>query len=652
MCLSRRSFLKLISATSAGIIVSSGLQACQSASSSNDMRELDDAVDSVSAEIFQHGVASGDPLMDSVILWTRVTLATVESVDVIWEVATDREFKNLVNRDSSTVDEATDYTLKVDVKGLEAGNIYYYRFIVNNITSPVGQTKTLGLDPNSVKFAVFSCANYPAGYFHVYRDAAKHAESFDAVLHLGDYIYEYAKDGYPEAGTGEEIDRVHSPIHECLTLSDYRLRYAQYHADQDLKELHAKAPFICIWDDHEIANDSYEDGAENHTDEMEGRFLDRKLAAIQAWYEWLPVRSPNIDEDKIKTYRRFDFGRILSLILLDTRVVSRDQQLNYLDYIDSEGGLTNIEALMSDVSLPERQMIGYDQLSWLESNLIDSKSNNIAWQVLGQQVLMARLHIPASLVRLDPETGRPNPLNFIVYYNVYIAYRTLAQNIISNLTEQGRIDSYISQIADYEEKTQSEREFTLLGLVKQEDSALYESLFSELKTDEQQAILENGDLLNPEFNPKVPYNLDAWDGYAAERERVLNLFSNIDAKLLVLSGDSHNGWCNYITNDNDEQIGVEFATSSVSSPGLEVDIQIRGGYEVFLQNSIVSFVEDVEYCNSSQRGYLTIEFTENSVNADWYLIEREAEKYSTFPDFELDKSIFVSRENLSIETLE
>ncbi|WP_127471634.1 alkaline phosphatase D family protein [Thiomicrorhabdus aquaedulcis] len=630
MKLSRRVLLKLLATSAASIVVSSGVNGCFSDSSSK------------SAFAFDYGIASGDPLTDSVIIWTRVTSLKQVPAMVSWEVSTDPEFTQLVNSDSAMVDEKTDYTLKVDVKGLEPSTRYYYRFKVKGLISPVGQTKTLPINADSVKLAVFSCANFPAGFFHVYKEAAKQAETFDAVLHLGDYIYEYAKDDYPEAGTGEEIGRVHQPEYECITLSDYRQRYAQYHADLNLIELHAKAPFICVWDDHEIANDSYIDGAENHTIEDEGSFYERKEAAIQAWYEWLPVRVPQLEEDKVITYRVFEFGKILSLIMLDTRVIGRDQQLMYGDYFDAEGNLIKPDLLMSDLKNPDRNLLGSAQLSWLENALISAKSKGVAWQVLGQQVLMARIYVPSSVIQFDPLTGRPNPLNFLTYYEVFNAFTALASLLIAELARDGLLEAYTTQIDGYDLLSQIEQAFALIELVKVEDSDLYDRLFSSLSAEEKNVIIDNGNLLNSELNPKVPYNLDAWDGYDAERECLLQLVSNVDANLVVLSGDSHNGWCNYITNNNGTQIGVEFGTGSVSSPGLEKDMQIPGGYEAFIQNSIVSFVKDVEYCNSSQRGYLVAEFTENEVVCEWHMIEREAEKNPVFPEFELGKRIAVS----------
>jgi len=630
MQLSRRALLKLLVASSASIVVSSGLQGCVFAA--NDESRI----------AFDYGVASGDPLTDRVVLWTRVTPTSEDPIRLSWEVAEDEAFLQLVNSDSTIVDNQTDYTLKVDVMGLEAGKTYFYRFKSNNDTSLIGQTKTLSSNPQNVKFAVLSCANYPAGFFHVYREVANNASDLDAVIHLGDYIYEYGIDGYPEAGTGEVMNRVHEPLHECVTLADYRQRYAQYHSDPDLIALHAKVPFICLWDDHEIANDAYTDGAENHTELTEGDFLARKMAAIQVWYEWLPVRAPLIEDDKIKTYRQFKFGSILSLMLLDTRVIGRDQQLNYFDYLDAEGNLTEPELLVNDVREADRNLMGDTQLNWLQQTLQSSKSEGVVWQVLGQQVLMGRIYVPSSLIRFNPETGRPDPRNFLVYSEVYIAFQTFGENIKMQLISDGTLASYTSDIDGFDGLTDIEQKTALASALKLKDPDLYEMIFSNLSPSDQQTIIELGYLLDRSQNPYVPYNLDAWDGYDAERERLLDIANSEQANLVVLSGDSHNGWCNYVTDNNGMQRAIEFGTGAVSSPGLEVDMGIPGGYEVFIQNSIVSFVKDVEYCNSAQRGYLTVDFTENNVVSEWFVIEREAEKNPVFPVFERTKRISIS----------
>ena len=626
MSITRRQLLKIIGASSAAIVVSSGLQGC--------------VIGSANAR-FDHGVASGDPLTDRVIIWTRATpvLTTTSEVTVNWEVATDKAFKNLVNQASQTVTAATDFTLKVDVIGLQPGTKYYYRFKCNQTVSVVGETKTLPSDAaTEVNFAVFSCSNYPAGFFHAYAAAATNADHLDAVLHLGDYIYEYDKAGYPDAGSGEAIDRVHSPVNECINLADYRQRYAQYRTDIDLQALHMAAPFICVWDDHEISNDTYKEGAENHQED-EGSFDERRTAAIQAWYEWLPVRAPEVEADRIKTYRRFDFGRIASLLMLDTRVLGRDKQLDYADYITVSG--FDAAGFATDMADPTRSMLGAEQLGWLQGQLLASKSSGIAWQVLGQQVLMGRMSLPASIIVPDPNTGSPNPQNLINYQTVAVAYQALATAIVTDLTIKGDLANYAALIPGFTEMDATTQAIALTQAMEVHDPLRYGQIFASLEASQQTALINYGDLLDPQQNPSIPYNLDAWDGYAVEREVVLGTAKAVNSNLLVLAGDTHNAWASHLKDQFGDAVGVEFATTSVSSPGLEKYLQIPKGYETSTEAGIVQLITDLQYFNVSQRGYMHVKLTATEAQADWFLMPREAEKEVSRPIITEEKSLKV-----------
>jgi len=584
---------------------------------------------------FLHGVASGDPLQDSVIIWTRVTPTKISSVAVGWEVAIDAEFTELVHSGLTTVDSSTDYTLKVDLTGLSQDSVYFYRFISGETVSQIGRTKTLASSPDQVKFAVFSCANYPAGFFHVYQDAANRADEFDVVLHLGDYIYEYGIDGYPEAGTGEAIGRVHSPIHECVSLTDYRQRYAQYHADDSLKALHANSPFICVWDDHEIADDSYTDGAYNHTTSTEGDFNERKQAAIQAWYEWLPVRPPVVEADRIKTYRQFAFGDILSLMMLDTRVVGRDRQLSYLDYVDFLGNFYE-NNFRADLNLSDRTLLGAEQFAWLMEQMTQAKGDGVVWQVLGQQVLMAKMQMPFSIISLDP------PTSYAEYQQVLSAYKNLTDSVIFTLTDDETIDEYVSMIDDYEAMDEHDQARALTDLLKQEDSDKYDSIYLGLSSEDQQILNDKGYLLDSSLNPDVPYNLDAWDGYPYERELLLEHARELDVNLMVLAGDTHNVFCSYLTNESKETVGIEFSIGAVSSPGMEIYLDIPLGEEEKTETEVVNLVEDLQFFDSAQRGYLIVEFNREQAIGNWYAMPRGDEKIATFTPLELLKTFRVN----------
>lgn len=312
---------------------------------------------------FYHGVASGDPLHDRVIIWTRVTPEdSLPSVDVQWEVSGDSNFSNILATDTLSTTPTQDYTVKVDVTGLNPDQIYYYRFIAFGKTSLVGRTKTTPVaSKDSLKFAVVSCSNWEFGYFNAYSCIA--GKNVDAVLHLGDYIYEYGTGYYGDTTIG----RFNLPRHEIISLQDYRTRHSQYRLDEGLREVSQMHPFITIWDDHEIANDTYAEGAQNHQPN-EGDFKIRKSAAVQAYFEWLPIR-----EDS-KIYRTFSYGTLADLIMLDERLEGRTKQA---------AGLTD-----STLLAETRSMLGRDQLMWLDQQL---KNSTAIWKVIGNQVIFSGL---------------------------------------------------------------------------------------------------------------------------------------------------------------------------------------------------------------------------------------------------------------------
>ena len=335
---------------------------------------------------FLHGVASGDPLQDAVILWTRISNADGESLTVDWQVARDQAMTDIVASGVVKTDANRDYTVKVDAKGLPSDALLYYRFAVGENVSPVGRTRTLPAGKvASAQFAVVSCSNHPYGFFNAYRDIAEH-DDLDAVIHLGDYIYEY---GLGEYGTerAQDLGRVPDPPTEILSLSDYRRRYAQYRSDPDLQAAHAAHPMICVWDDHELANDSWRDGAENHgnrDDVDEGAWEARREIAIRAWFEWQPVRGEPAG-GRTRIYRDYRYGDLLRLIMLDTRMVGRDPQP------DISGTDFTRPGILEVLNDGERQMLGQRQQRWLRKRL---KKRGTTWQVIGQQVLLTPLDSP------------------------------------------------------------------------------------------------------------------------------------------------------------------------------------------------------------------------------------------------------------------
>ena len=250
---------------------------------------------------FLHGVASGDPTDTNVILWSRVTTNSQSSIKVRYEVAEDKNFVNIFLKGQKFTGKRSDFTVKIDAKIPKKyrGKKIFYRFRSGNSISETGSTMTLPQDRNSFKVAVFSCSNFPSGYFNVYRDAAND-QSIDLGIHVGDYIYEY-KQGEYATEDAVKLGRVPIPDKEITTLIDYRLRHSQYKTDKDLQKIHSSMPFICAWDDHEVTNDSWKDGAENHQ-KNEGLFSERRANALKAYYEWMPVRTPRNKKNNWKRY--------------------------------------------------------------------------------------------------------------------------------------------------------------------------------------------------------------------------------------------------------------------------------------------------------------------------------------------------------------
>ncbi|MFZ4623863.1 MAG: alkaline phosphatase D family protein, partial [Rhodoferax sp.] len=460
---------------------------------------------------FDYGVASGDPLADRVILWTHAQFAgRADDVPLTWELAADAGFASVAASGSIKAMAATGHTAKVDATGLSAGKDYFFRFRFEGHSSPVGRTRTLpAAGAASLSLAVMTCSNYPAGYFHAYAEIPKTDAKY--AVHLGDFIYEYAADGYASADA-VALGRVSQPANECLTLSDYRKRYAQYRSDPDSKTFHASMPVIAVWDDHEVANNSYEDGAENHTVGTEGSYAERRAAALKAWHEWLPVRTSDATELR-KIYRSFDFGGLAALHMLETRLIGRDKQIEFTDLLNPATAATAMATLAS----PTRTMLGTEQLKWLQAQLATSTAT---WQVLGQQVLMARMAFPVSVLSAL-NSGNASP-----------AAQAAGQQAIS----------------DY---------LTAKATASQAPALL---------TETQKA------LLNPTLNPLLGYNLDAWDGYPVEREVLLTTARQLGKKLVVLAGDTHNAWSSQLTLLDGSVVGQEFAAQSISAPGLEEEL--------------------------------------------------------------------------------
>lgn len=567
---SRRSFLKSVAAGAGAVSTPAVLTACGSDDDDDDQREL-------SVFSFGHGVASGDPLSDRVIIWTRITpdQNTGQTATVEWSVATDSAMRDVIKTGRVDTDASIDFTVKVDVTGLEANTTYYYQFKGQGSETAVGQTKTLPTgDVSNVKLAVCSCANFPFGNFNVYKEIAN--SGADAVLHLGDYIYEYKSGVYPDENNIAD-NRQLDPTEEIITLDQYRARYNQYRRDADLQSAHQNAAFICVWDDHELANDAYKDGAQNHSDD-EGSFADRRAAAFQAYHEWLPIRT---GADRAVIDRSFDFGNLLSLHMLDTRQVARTQPLSYSDFdlanADSTVAAAEQARFAAAVANPASTLLGTEQQSRLLDRMIGSTA---IWQVLGQQVLMGRMLVPAELLgalaALQAELEKEAP-NAQVVAGIQAQIQTSLGELVALEPDDARLTTVL------------------------------------------------------------PYNLDAWDGYVNAREQILQRAQFFNKNLVVLAGDTHNAWASdlYTLNANPSgladvnraagSVGVEFATASVTSPGFDEYINLGTPLEqARFEGAITALVNDLEYLNAANRGYMFVEFTEQKATCEWRFVSTVA----------------------------
>ena len=387
-------------------------------------------------------------------------------------------------------------------------------------------------------------------------------QDVDVVIHLGDYIYEYGQGGYATEDAvklGRTLPADNNQ--EIIKLDDYRKRYALYRKDKDLQTLHHRHPFIVIWDDHELANDTWRDGAENHQ-ANEGSFLDRKLAALQAYFEWMPIR-PISANDHLNIYRQFDFGTLVQLTMLDTRILARDKQLEYTDYITASG--MDFQRFQTDLTNQNRTLMGYTQREWLQQKLAQSKAT---WNVLGQQVLMGKILIPAELLV---------PLSAVLSGNA-------TQEVLN------QINTMIMELVQLKMRV--------------------------LQGDPTLTAIEKARLTTV-----APYNLDAWDGYYVEREILYNTLKALNKKVVVLAGDTHNAWSSELYSQAGDFVGVELATSSVSSPGIEKYLNIPVEQLQQFEMAFTTLIDELDYTNLNQRGYLNVSFTATQVQADWIYVD-------------------------------
>ncbi|MEM6857018.1 MAG: alkaline phosphatase D family protein [Pseudomonadota bacterium] len=479
---------------------------------------------------FTHSVASGEPQAGSVLLWTRFVGDAETKLE--WQVSTSEDFARPVAEGSVMASPNRDWCAKAIASGLTPDRWYFYRFIAPGGTmSPVGRTRTLPQGPTQkFRMAVFSCANYGFGWFNAYAHAAE-ANDCDIALHLGDYIYEYGEGSYPSKAQIHP-SRDLAPDNEIITLADYRLRYATYRADPDLQRIHQVMPMIMVWDDHESANDSWTDGAQNHQSETEGVWATRKAIAKQVYREWMPISD--------KPYASYDVGDLATLFRIDTRLEGREEQFSLEKLFEGKSSPEEIIASLTafrdgEYADPDRQLLGSTQEEWLSDGLAASRARGATWQVLVQQVLIGKLSSPTTM-----------------------------------------LDMLGDDIPDW-----IKQRFTTSAMASKAG---------------------------------LPQNMDAWDGYPAARERLFKASLEADANLVVLAGDTHNAW-NFDLAQDGVAVGVEFGTSSVSSPGMDGYLSMIAPAD--LASALVEQNDELLWVDTSHRGYMMVELTPSTATSEW-----------------------------------
>ena len=477
---------------------------------------------------FLHGVASGDPLPDGVILWTRVAPPGPGAVVTVrWLVASDPQLRRVVRTGTAQARPGRDHTVKVDAGGLRPSTTYYYAFEALGRRSMVGRTRTAPADGvERLRFAVATCAKYDNGYFNAYARIAE--ADVDAVLHCGDYIYEGATDS--EAVSGREP----RPATEVRTLAEYRQRYAHYRTDPDLQRLHQQHPMVATWDDHEASNDSWADGAASHDPETEGSWAARKAVAQRVYDEWMPVRLPD-PADPARIYRRLGYGALADVVVIDTRLEGRSQQLEGLD-----GDTVVTDPRVND---PARRMYSAVQRTFVERSLATSRA---AWKLVVNQVLVSQLRA----------VGLPRDVS---------------------------------------------------------------------------------DALNALGGTGVPTEgvalaADIWDGYAAERARLLGFLRTTPVHdVVVLTGDIHASLANDLSEDPYDPllppVAVELVTPSVTSTNFDEMLGVPPRTtSIGIEAAVRTQNPNTKYVELDSNGWLLLDVTGERVQGEWYFVDTLAQR--------------------------
>ncbi|WP_109852648.1 alkaline phosphatase D family protein [Aquimarina sp. AU58] len=552
-------------------------------------KAIDDYFDANLAP-FYHGVASGDPLEDAVIIWTRVTTNDA-SVPVRWTIATDATMTQIVKQGQVITNQNKDYTVKIDVKNLDAFTTYYYQFEALGIKSIIGKTRTAPAKEdlvNNLRFAVVSCSNYQNGYFNAYNQIASRND-IDAVIHLGDYIYEYESGGY---GYSDEIGRGHLPKNEIITLDDYRVRYSYYRLDPMLRNAHQQHPFINIWDDHEFANDANKYGAQNHSPETEGSWEVRKNNAHKAYFEWMPVRANTIEQYRL--YRTISYGKLMDLIMLDTRIEGRDTQVNSSKNLISAAASNREFKQYAKNVIAKKDLTNKEDVKEILTTVLpmiltisnDSKKNQVG---LSKEEFKTVVHSFADFI-VEKKT---------------IGIESKQQTELETLLRKGVM--YDEQFNSKENKVTYK---SILG------SEQFDWLTDQLSISTAKWRIIGNQVMVMPWNG-VPSN-DAWDGYAEERDRLLNYVkTNAITNVVVLTGDIHSTFAGEIRYKGECEM-CEFVVPSITSQNLDFLGGFASGVVEFYTKLLNKHIKDVDMDN---HGYFVLDVTENKVQADWFDID-------------------------------
>lgn len=587
---------------------------------------------------FVHGVASGDPLSDRIVLWTRVSVfdddgemmtasdercvGEAESVDVRYRIAESRDVA-VSGTDEGTIATGVvearcenDWTVKVDIVGLRSEKEYFYAFDMSSdassatIRSPIGRFKlppSSGERLDALTFAVFSCTNWGYGYFSSYAHASR-LESLDFWMHLGDYIYEYDPSTSYAVRTSELLRT------RISNLTEYRQRYETYHTDTDLQALRARAPLIAAWDDHEFANDAWVDGAGAHDEDLDGPWSTRRTAAARAYEEWIPIRTTGTTrrrvlassterEVSLHIERTFDFGNLVRLSMVESRVTNRSNP--YTENFSWGSDLDNVKALLdatpganesvsywtpelhasiaayaaqtrAHAALSERTILGQAELDWLEERL---RTSDARWQIVGQQQVLQPQMLPNYTKLIEDD-----------------AFDASWLDVIANATETPLSENPTlevrSPLAHWDERRGQHLSV----------SSYYRKQYLAYRAAGYHGVV---------------LNFDGWNGYSTERDRFVSRMQRSGKEnVVVLGGDSHNAWAGLLRSaENGEIVAAEFDGQGTTSPGMEKSFPLYP--PDMLAAGYVATNEDMVFSDTSSKGYMLFEVTESTFHGEF-----------------------------------